>query len=292
MPWKEFAWNGIRFMAPVAWQVGKIGARHLMLEEESGPVLEIKWGRVKGGFSKQAHLRRLAALHRKELGKSVRQCPLPAAWEKALGKYKATGFSWRGKTIGGMGVLLYCPTCQNATLIQFYQKGSNQTKKIPERLLASLRDHRRDKQVIWSLFDIRARIPEYFQLVRHRFEAGEFELAFASGGQRITLHRWGPASILLCDRDLVQFARTVLPHPQAKPHPVTGAGGKAVEWGVEPPPPRYDHWWSWIRAKSSFQWFRLWHVEGKNRILGVRAEGKETIDPRFLERICASYESL
>jgi hypothetical protein len=196
--------------------VGKIGAHYLMLEEESGPVLEVKWGEVRGSFSHQDHLRRLAALHGKELGESVKQCPLPAAWEKALGKFEATGFSWHGKRVGGMGVLLYCSTCHNATLIQFYQKGSSQTEKIAQRLLTSFRDHRQDNQVIWSLFDIRATIPEKFRLVRHRFEAGEFELAFASGGQKITLHRWGPASILLSGRDLVQFARTMLPHPQGE----------------------------------------------------------------------------
>lgn len=193
MAWKEFAWNGIRFLTPATWQVGKIGPRYLMLEVGSASVLEVKWGRIKGVFSHQMQLRRLAALQGKELRESVRQRPLPAAWKKALGKYEATGFSWRGETVGGVGVLLYCPTCQNATLIQFYGKGSNQTGEISERLLASFRDHRQDNQVIWSLFDIRATIPEKFQLIRHRFEAGKFELAFAWGGQKITLHRWGPA---------------------------------------------------------------------------------------------------
>ncbi len=292
MAWKEFAWNGIRFMAPAAWQVGKIGPRYLMLEGESGPVLEVKWRRVKGGFSHQFHLRRLADLHGKELGESLRQCPLPATWEKALEKYDATGFSWRGKTIGAMGVVLYCPTCEKGTLIQFYGKGSNQTEKTAQRLLASFRDHRQDNQVIWSLFDIRATIPDRFQLVRYRFDAGEFELAFASGGQKITLHRWGPASVLLCDGDLVEFARTVLAQAQGEPDPVTLVGAKAAEWSVNPSPTPWGHLWNWVRGKSSFQWFRLWHVEAKNRILGVRVEGKEVVDLRFLERICAGYESL
>ncbi|MFQ6078220.1 MAG: hypothetical protein ACE5NJ_03680 [Thermodesulfobacteriota bacterium] len=292
MAWKEFAWNGIRFLTPTAWQVGKIGTHYLMLEVESGPVLEVKWGRVEGGFSHESHLGRLSALHGKELGESVRQCPLPAAWEKALGKYAVTGFSWHGKTVGGVGVLLYCSTCQNATLIQFYGRGSNQKGKIPQRVLASFRDHRQDNQVIWSLFDIRATIPDRFQLVRYRFEAGEFEMTFACKGQKITLHRWGPASVLLCDGDLVQFARTVLPQGQGEPHSVTLVGTKAAEWSVNPSPTPWGHLWNWVRTKSSFQWFRLWHVEAKNRILGVRVEGKEAVDARFLERICAGYESL
>ena len=50
-PWMEIAWNGIRFMAPADWQVGTIGKHYLMLEEDSRPVLEFKWGQVKGAFS-------------------------------------------------------------------------------------------------------------------------------------------------------------------------------------------------------------------------------------------------
>jgi len=55
---------------------------------------------------------------------------------------------------------------------------------------------------------------------------------------------------------------------------------------------------SWRRAicrlkiKPSFFWYRLWHLEAKNRILSVRAESKTPLDVQLLNRICADYESL
>lgn len=286
------AWNGIRFMAPVNWQVGTIGTRYLMLEEESGPVLEIKWARIKGAFSHKAHLHRLATLHGRNLGKAVRESPLPPGWKKALGGYSAKAFSWHGKTVSGKGVILYCPTCQNATLIQFYHRDASKAENVSERLLASLRDHRQDNQVVWSVFDIRATIPNTFHLVRQRFEPGIFELEFMSKGQKVTLYRWGPASILLCDRDLVQFARAMLHISQVEPRSLSLAGRKAVEWNVTPPPSRWAHLWGRMKAKPSFQWYRLWHLEEKNCIFGVRIEGKRPLDTPFLDRICVGYESL
>ena len=290
--WKEVAWNGIRFIAPDYWHVGIIGPYYLMLEEESGPVMEIKWGQIKGAFSHKAHLRRLVNSHGKQLGKSISECPFPAGWKKALGTYKAQAFSWEGNTICGKGTLLYCPTCQNATIIQFYQKNSSGTDNISQHILSSFRDHQPDRQVVWTIFDIRARIPDKFRLVRYRFEAGEFELVFKSGGQKINLHRWGPASVLLSDQDLVQFARKVLPITHGEPQPSTMAGHKAVEWEVSPLPTRWTLLWSLIKPKNSFQWSRIWHLEEKNRILGITAEGKRQFDHPSLERISACFESI
>jgi len=289
-PWMEIAWNGIRFTAPADWQVGTIGKHYLMLEEESRPVLEFKWGQVKGAFSHQAHLSRLAALHKKKLGKAVSECPLPAEWEEALGKYKATGFSWQGKTICGKGVILYCPACQNATLIQFYQRDSSKTKEVSQRLLRSFQDHREDNQIVWSVFGIRATIPDTLHLVRHRFEAGRFEMAFKSKEHKVTLHRWGPASFLLSNQDLSELAGTMLHHPWGEPYPVITVSSKAVEWSLAPPPTIWAYWWNRIKAKPSFQWFRLWHLEERNCIFGVEIEGKRPLDPRFLDRICTGYE--
>ena len=286
------AWNGIRFMAPVTWQVGTIGTHYLVLEEESGPILEVKWGRVKGAFSHEAHLHRLGALHGKNLGKVVGELPLPPEWEKALGGYHARGFSWRGKTMSGKGAILYCPICQNATLIQFYRRDALKAEHASDRLLASFRDHRQDNQVVWSVFGIRATIPNTFRLVRQRFEAGIFELEFTARGQRIALYRWGPASVLLSDRDLARFARAMLPIPKEEPHPLRVAGSKAVEWNVRPTPSRWAHVWGRMRARPPFQWTRLWHLEEKNCIFGVRIEGKRPLDTPFLDRICAGYECL
>ena len=292
IPRKEVAWNGIRFLSPREWELGKIGSRYLMLEDESGPVMEIKWGQIKGTFSHRDYLKRLSAFRGKDHRKSVSESPLPSGWEKALGSFESTGFSWRGTLLGGMGVILFCPTCRNATLIQFYQRDSGKLKRIYQPVLASFRDHRQDNQVVWSVFDIRAMMPVQYQLVRHRLDPGQFELAFESKGQQITLYRWGPASILLENRDLVEFAGAMVDTFGNEPHLVTKSSGKVVEWEVHLPLSQWKRLWGYIKTRRPFQKYRLWHIEEKNRILGVSAVGKKPFDSRLLEQIFSGYESI
>ena len=289
---KEVAWNSIHFLVPRNWEVGKIGTRYLLLEDKLGPVMELKWGQIKGTFSHKAHLRRLSDFRRKQRGKSVSESPLPPGWEKALASFQATGFSWRGTSLGGMGVILFCPTCKNATLIQFYQKEASKLKSIYQPILASFRDHRQDEQVIWSVFDIRAMIPKQFQLVRHRLDPGQFELAFESKGQQITLYRWGPASVLLGNRSLAEFGRTMVNTPGDEQNSVIKSGSKVMEWQVFPPFSKWKRLLWRMKAKHPFQQYRLWHLEKNNRILGVRAVGKKPLDSRLLEGIFTGYESI
>jgi len=286
--WKEVAWNGISFMAPAGWEIGKIGPRYLLLEAESGPLLEVKWKRVRGEFSHTLHLRRLSEFQGKKPGNPLRECSIPMEWQKALGNFQATGFTWQGDTIAGRGVILYCTSCHNATLIQFYQKHPEEIDKVPQPLLTSFRDHRQDGQVIWSVFDILATVPETFQLVRYRFEAGEFRLVFESTGQRITLHRWGPALALLENRNLDQFAGAAFDLSGGALRPLIVKGCNAVQWEAA----SSRSLLALMNIKPSFRCLRLWHLQEKNRILAVMAEGKGPFESTLLDKICSGYESL
>jgi hypothetical protein len=292
MNWPEFAWYGIRFKAPAGWQVARMGPRYLMLEDGDGPALELKWGEVKGRFSHKKQLRRLAALQEKKIGEPIKECPIPTQWQEAVGRYEATGFTWQGMGIGGTGVLLHCPVCRTSTLIQFYRRGRSQSKEIPLRVLNSFRDHHKDNLVTWSLYDIRATLPEIFNLKQYRFDAGEFELTFVSKGQNLDLHRWGPATTLLSDRDLIQFARVLIPNPWGVGDPKSFGDGQAVEWRIDPLTTTWGQWWGRINRKPSYQWLRLWHLPKRNRILGVRIWGRRSINPKFLDWVCERYESL
>jgi hypothetical protein len=289
--WTEVAWNGIRFRAPVDWQLAQIGARHLVLEDETAPVMEVKWAKVKGSFSHRAHLKRLTSLQKRQVKKTFKAESIPADWETVLTRFQVSGFSWQGNTTRGQGVILFCPSCRKATLIQFFKQKSIENIRVSSQVLDSFRDHRQDGQVLWSAYDIRALVPETYQLKRHRFEAGKYELDFADGGQHICLHRWAMASVLLAEQDLVELARTVAGFD--KPEAVAGSmnGSATAEWSLTPKTD-WQRWLGRFKHKASYYWLGLWHLEEKNRILGVRAEGKKPLDTELLDRICAHYESI
>ena len=289
--WKEIGWCGVRFKTPSDWHLSQIGIRHLALEDEFGPVMEIKWAPVKGKFSNKAHLKRLASLQKKQVRKSVVPKPVSAEWQSVLGDLQASEFSWQTDAIRGRGLILFCPACQNATLIQFFRQQAEKDDPTAAEVLKSFRDHRADGQVLWAAYDIRALVPEPFQLKRYRFEAGQYELDLANGSEHIILHRWAPASVLLRNRNLAQFAKTVA--GLGKTEPVTGsnAGCETVEWS-DSPANAWQQWLSRFKRKASYHWLGLWHLKSKNRILGVRAAGKKPLDPALLDKIFTHYESV
>jgi len=288
-PLREIAWNGIRFTAPDDWLPAQMGNHYLMLEHASAPILEIKWGQIKGNFSHARHLQQLSTRHKKSLGKTIRPWTLPADWQQALGSFQADGFQWESPQFSGTGATLYCPICQTATLIQFYRSNPAVNDALALELLASFQDHRRDDQILWSAFDIRAKMPDAFKLWRHRFAAGYFELKFTSKTHTVILTRWGPASILLTGKDLMGFAGSVASFPSSAPKPVFGEDPKTVEWTFPRAAGRWSQVVSRIKIRPFPQQFRMWHLDEKNRILAVRVEGRRPLPPPVFDRICKGF---
>ncbi len=289
--WKQIAWNGIRFKAPGQWEIGQIGTRHLILEDETGPVMEVKWGPVKGSFSHRAHLKRLAAAQSGSGKNGLVEWFLPPLWQKALGRFDPRGFLWQTEKAGGRGAILFCRACRTATLIQFMGDNTANREKELLRVLNSFHDHQQDGLTRWSVFDVKARLPQTMKLLNYRFETGRYELGFDDGGQRVHLHRWAPAAAILGGRDLIWFSHTIPEFVAAPSQPSPADDSKRLEWNISPS----GTWRRLIRratVQSSYYWFRLWHLEDKNRILGVRADSKHPLDFQALDRICAGYESL
>jgi hypothetical protein len=288
MSWREIAWNGVRFLAPAVWEVAKIGPRYLLLEDEGGPALEIKWERIKGRFSHKTALKRLNALHKNK----VQESPLPDAWAKILGHFTAMGFTWQAEAGGGRGAILYCPACGNATLIQFFGGLAPSIHEICLRVLASFQDHSPDDRVRWSIFDVRAEIPAEYRMVRYRFEAGRFEMHFGAKRQQIALYRWGAASALLENGDLCAFAAKTTRIQQSEWQHRTWTGHPAVQWEKSVPDSLWVRFRERMAGNPHFQWFRLWHLSEKNRLFGIGAKGNKTFQADWLDRICTGYESL
>ena len=287
--WKEIAWYGMRFKTPVEWQLSQIGIRYLSIEDENGPVMEIKWAPVKGHFSHSTHLKRLSALQKRQLRKSVRPEPLSSEWDQALSGFTASEFFWQSPSARGRGVLLYCPTCRHATLVQFFQKGAISNQTVSTQILKSIRDHRSDGQILWAAYDIRALVPETYHLKNYRFDAGQYMLDFAEGNQHIVLYRWSMASVLLDKQDLTQLAKTVASFGGSGPVAGTIDGNDMVEWSTAPVTD-WQRRLSRFKRKASYGWLGLWHVQAKNRILGVKAEGTKPLDTALLENVCSHYE--
>ena len=290
-PLKDIAWNNIRLKIPRNWEIGRIDTNQLIFQDDSTPKLELKWNTIKGKFSHHAHLKRLTDQHKRSRIQLIEKWTLPAEWENALSGFSASGFSWRSEKSIGRGAILFCPVCRNATLIQFFLKTSDEMNDIPHKILESFKDHRDDGQTDWSVFDILATLPDKFMLKHHRFQPGNYALEFSDGKQIIHLLRWAPASAFLNRQTLFQFAEAIthiaqtdFSSGQVNKHP-------AVE-GYLMPSVKNNRWFQRLLSNPVFQVWRFWHLAEKNRILGIKIEGNEAIDPHLTNTICKSYDSL
>lgn len=286
--WKSVAWSGVRFLVPADWLPGRIGPRHLLLESEAGPAMEIKWRPVRGRFSSRRHLRRIA----RQVSRNAavfRERPLVAEWRQALGSVEASGFEWKGKGQGAIGALLFCSVCRTASLVQFFRRdGAADIEERAAGVLASFQDHRTDGRSVWALYDISAVLPDDFRRESHRFEAGRFELEFRGRRSRLTLYRWAPAAVLLHGRELGAFAKAAAGGGGIDFRPLAVAGHAGVE-GFDPRPSGLAGCFQAGLRMASFRGIRVWHVERRNRILGIRLEARHPIGAGELQVVCDGY---
>lgn len=285
--WHVVGWNGFSFQAPLTWQIGSIRLDYLMLVDDSGPVMEVKGGKVGGRFSHQDYLHRLAASSKKKSAGMLQPCLLPPDWQNALRVEDASGFHWQSGDVGGEGVILHFPKRRRAVLIQFYRRNALYAEVYP-RILTTFHDQTDEDLILWSVFHLRAEIPKEYQLVHYRFEAGFQEMKFRFKRQEISLYCWGPASILLASGDLIRFAATRLPLPDVEPSMAIKDSGN-VTWTWASSIPSFNLWRQFILKRPRFHWVRVWHLNCQNRILAVAATGSRPFDADSIEKICAAY---
>ncbi|UCG11965.1 MAG: hypothetical protein JSU72_15825 [Deltaproteobacteria bacterium] len=271
-----------------------MGTSFLQLDDGVGPVLELKWQALRGKYSRNSILIKLARQSATVDDLNFRQEPVPDDWREALCGFDVQGFVWHGPEVKGEGAILYCLACQTATLLQFYQRKDQTDPHVAKQVLRSFRDHSEDGLVTWALFDLRALLPQRYQLTHHLFHPGLYQLSFQYRNQRVILRRWGPANLLLKTVDLKgwfeekskEFDWNNLTHLRTYDHWAVPTV-QAVRKGSSSPGARF---WARMSRKSPHIWIRIWHLRSQNQILGVEARGKVPLDEDLLEEICSNYE--
>jgi hypothetical protein len=292
MTQQTFAWNGICFDAPATWQVEQLAPRYLLLESSGHPTMEIRWETVRGKVNPKMYLAKLDSGRNKAPGIRFSTMSLPKGWTDALYGFETEGFRWKGPSLGGKGVILRCPECRNLSLIQFYDGSKPPPAAVCENILHSFRDHRADGTMGWSLFGMKVSSSAGFRLLRHQFEPGYAALFFQSRGERLSLFRWGPATILLKHRPLSHFVETVRPFSRFSW--AEQDTGRELEIAGSNCPDRSGLRYYGLVARPgyAFRRFRLWLDEGKNRILGYFLESRKPDIRDSVQKMLDSYETL
>ena len=282
---KVFAWAGLRFCLPSGWETGQLEKDHGWLESDFKPVMEFKTAPVRGRFSFRRHLKQLE----KASSLQLRRIDMPAPWRSHLSGYHARAFTWQGPRLGGDGLLIYCPACRRATLLQFYRNGGAVADAVVP-VLASFRDHGTAPRPSVAVYDFQATVPAALALKRFRFDSGRFELVFGDRRRQLTLWRWSPADAALrrYDDSLPDFARRNGLPAEADLAAPSRTMHQGMEWCWPLRPSWRDRMPLRLRRRLPPSAFRIWHRPAVNRILAVRADGQMDYDS-FAE-ICRDYE--
>ena len=93
--WRRLGWNGVTFRHPGDWEIGELGDRYLLLEDDRGPRFELRWEPPVKRFSHRRVLGKLGGARLARRGAGLEASPLPESWETALGGFSARGFIWQ-----------------------------------------------------------------------------------------------------------------------------------------------------------------------------------------------------
>jgi hypothetical protein len=159
-------------------------------------------------------------------------------------------------------------------------------------LLASFADHTEQPQKKWAVFDIQAQIPSNYHLKSHRFQVGHYELVFSNQTSMLTLQRWSPADALLMDGGLEGFEKKHLAYSSDPSMTIGRRSSNLIEAGDMSHKSILKRLRRRLHRQPIFRRARLWHEVDKNRILGVRLEGKDPVEYQRLQSICSNYETI
>ncbi|MFH1152773.1 MAG: hypothetical protein V1793_03060 [Pseudomonadota bacterium] len=204
---KNIAWNRLSISVPESWEIDGLALNHMLLGDGSAALMEIRWETLQAGCSLDGHVKRFIRQAEKQLSMVVKPSKDSAPslpWHKDA---EVIGFSWERAGLKGSGAFLFCRECRCFSAIRFLPGISSMPERILEDIAASFRDHPAGNHISWTVFGLDVDLDSRLDLKTFSFNPGCYSMAFeAPGGIHFTLYSWGPASVLLSDRSLEDFA--------------------------------------------------------------------------------------
>lgn len=260
-------WNGLLLLVPPSWNPAVLDKNYLLAEDDFGPVMEVKWGWVRGRLSFDMVLRKLTReLKGAEIfsgdgegGQDDMADAVPEPWAAAVAELevllegqggRARPFFWKVRDplaeelparniTAGRGAVVHAQVPGLAWMIQFYETGGRAIAEDAVSVLRSLRPPDSENWLPWEVFGIRFQVPGWLELAGHSFKPGRYRLEFRKQGwkspTRLILERIGPARAVLKGASLREWAQGFYAG-ELRSVPVVDAGRSSVEarWEKSP----------------------------------------------------------
>ena len=196
---------------PLDWELGAFdgdqSSGYLRLDDMFVPRVEIRWKRSsRYNDINQATERYLKSLQKSKNPLQRQPTPLTLAidWPNDL---QVRCYRWKGQ-YECVAAVMQCLTCKRISVVQIFFPEGTFSAAVYKRILSSLHDHNPADVAYWDFYLMHVRTPSSWKLLGHKFNPGYAELSFSGPGKlQADFRRWGPASVILQDSDLEQWAR-------------------------------------------------------------------------------------
>lgn len=276
-------WNGLHLTLPVSWEIMVKGPRHLLVESDFAPVLEIRWDT--GGNDSLDDIIATARQRFADVQPDVRRICPPESFAALSANTDIAWLSWHGENHPD-GLLRQCPDCGTVILCRLFHHRHGMASRIAE-VLASVQCHPHPgASPLWSIQDFQLSLPPGFAFIDSTFAAGLSRLAFSGNGLYLQFCRLAPAAARLAAYSLPQLLGTQL----GGPLPEDIITNSLMIYECRNKPSTSCRLLSRLRRARPFRWGRIWHDAPHNRLLTVTAESTRAIDLNIVHELCLSYE--
>jgi hypothetical protein len=282
--YKNIHWNGIHLRLPFTWETIFSGKNHLVFENDLQPTLELRWTN-NNNQSPEKRKKALIKRLRRELQTPVKEISPPIGDDDLPDFFECTWLSWRNDHIV-TGAILSCLKCQTLFLIRFHQFDGT-ISKIISPLLASIRCHgtTHDK-TLWTIQDLRFKIPANYTLQNYNVAAGFTRLSFSAPGSLAHVCRLATASERLKVHNMEMMLSTLLGNPLPEERLSTHSTSVLYQCS----PSILSQIFIRLKRHKPFCWAKIWHDITNDRLLVLMVESIRPIDEFEVQQISDSYE--
>ncbi len=281
---RQIAWNGLQLSLPSKWDVIVSAPRHLLIEQDFKPVVEIRW-ELDGPATVEHVVKSLRKSADKSSRDTIGKIPLPKEFSALATKRGASGLSWNSEA--SLNCLLWTCKNTNATIIcRLFDACKVSTSRIIDLLLTITFQKSETTSQLWSVQDFKLSVPSSFQFVDYTFAPGLTRLAFQNRNMNLQICRLAPALERLASHPLKSILAALQGDVDA---------GEVIQ--DEPMlletcsyPTLIQQLRMRLKRNKPFQWGRIWHVEEHNRILALTAESIRPFELDTVHEICSQYE--
>ncbi len=201
--WQVLAWQGFEVEVPAEWELSKANRDkkdgHITAHDEEGrPRLAIQWKVPK----REVDLEKTLSDYEKRVGKQYKgdvtiNDEAGLVSKRKLGKKQLKTYIVESEEETSYGALWYCQECGKAVQAQIIAYPGEHYRPVAERVLASVKDHSNDGWARFATYGIDFHIPAEYDLSEAKLLSAMLSFKFDYKEEKLAIHRWGLASMML-----------------------------------------------------------------------------------------------